>query len=311
MNIYHTVCAAALAAFSSACLSAAPNADKGGRKEPAVVWQIAVTDFTSISHDSEADIFYTQSDRGPSVEIEAPERLQDALQVTVKEGRLVVSDHRHTSHKSVKVVVRVSSKELNAISLTGVGDIKVRSKLETDKFAVRHKGVGDVELTRLNCTSLDVDAAGVGDVELGRVDAATCRVRHTGVGDVECKAIDATTLTIENKAVGDVEFKNVAVQDLTAENSGVGDISLEGRADTAKLANKQAGDIEAKKLLARVVDASLTGSGDIDCYAAETLTQHSRGEGKITRGIGSFAVTKPTQHSRATGRISNHAGRTE
>ena len=153
----------------------------------------------------------------------ADENLIDIFEIEVREGMLYVGIKRGFGYSSrVKIVVTVSSPELNSVKINGSGDFKIKDVLRTDgDFSVAMNGSGDFEADAIKCKNLISHINGSGDIEVNDLTASAADIKINGSGDVtlECREVGAVTAKVNGS--GDVDiYGNVASVSSKVNGSG-------------------------------------------------------------------------------------------
>lgn len=165
----------------------------------------------------------------PAVRAEAPQRLLDRLDVSVRDGTLLVTTRRAAglggwSFGGQRAVVEVSVPALSGAELTGPGDLSV-DRVRADRFTARVDGPGDLTVDRVEAHVVDATLNGPGDLRLaGRADAATLTLH--GPGDIKAAGLTLRDAQLDLHGPGDLA---VAVTG-TARGmlNGPGDITVTG-----------------------------------------------------------------------------------
>ena len=202
-----------------------------------------VKEFNKIDAGTVGDIYYTQSADGKTdVQIYGPDNIVALIQVAVKDSTLLLSiDKSKKVRNFKKMKITITSPTLNSISFKGVGDVHIDNGLTTDHLYVESKGVGDVKIKSLTCSSLNVQSMGVGNVKLaGTVQAAT--LHSKGVGNIEAGNLQANIVEASSQGVGDITCN--AVESINAAVRGVGSIKYKGNPTIKSLNKKGVGTIK-------------------------------------------------------------------
>lgn len=135
------------------------------------------------------------------VELRGPKDWIAKLETRVDNGTLVLAMPGHYNNVP-KLHATITTPNLDAISLSGVGDIQA-TKLAEKALEVRLSGVGNVTLTGA-ADSVDVKVSGVGDVRAKELTSHSARVHLSGTGNAQVRAtqeIDASVSGIGNVLV--------------------------------------------------------------------------------------------------------------
>ena len=170
-----------------------------------------VDDFSSIRITSVANVIFTQGD-DCSLRLEGKEKWVKLTTTEVKNGYLVISFKK--GEKSVKNIdglkLYVTAPTLEAVELTGVGNLECKEPLKLDDFTLRINGVGSAEVADLTCHRFTVSLNGVGGAEVN-VDCDYLKARMGGVGSLELKG-SADEADISRSGIGSVNTKRLKIK---------------------------------------------------------------------------------------------------
>lgn len=170
-----------------------------------------VDDFSSIRITSVANVIFTQGD-DCSLRLEGKEKWVKLTTTEVKNGYLVISFKK--GEKSVKNIdglkLYVTAPTLEAVELTGVGNLECKEPLKLDDFTLRINGVGSAEVADLTCRRFTVSLNGVGGAEVN-VDCDYLKARMGGVGSLELKG-SADEADISRSGIGSVNTKRLKIK---------------------------------------------------------------------------------------------------
>ena len=216
---------------------------KKGKKEKTIETR-EVANFTAINSESSFDVFLRRDvslEKG-IVKVEAPSDLLEHIETKVSAGVLTIeSKAKCLVNTSGDVIIYVSSREINDISLSGSGNIKTENKLSTNNMEIRVNGSGNVTAdldvqylylgikgsgnidTYGKTTSQTLNIKGSGDIKNFGMISNTSNVSVDGSGDVSVYANDKLDVVI--KGSGDVKYKGSA--SVTSNIDGSGDLKDE------------------------------------------------------------------------------------
>lgn len=224
--------------------------------------QIMVSDFNQIAVGGSLDVTYTQLSGKPKVEIYTSDNIVDLLDIYVKDDKLNLSFKKNVKVAYNKLEIRVTSEDLNAVSVAGSGDFNFTNGLKTDHLKMNVTGSGDITAGDIQCSQ-----------------GFTAQV--TGSGDIECKQLKATDLDISVTGSGDLKIENAQVASTNAKVAGSGTVKISGSADKANYSVTGSGDLYASEFKVQSISASVAGSGDIKCHAVAYLKARVSGSGTI------------------------------
>lgn len=223
-------------AMAAAVVSSAQNKEQKETIEgngKLVSRDVAVTSFEELKASGVYELQLVQGSK-EAVRIEADENLQDLFTVRNEGSKLVVEmkkDKNINLKKGSKTKVYVTFRQLKALDLNMVGDVKGESELSFDNLQLHNKSVGDVTL-KLNARQVDITNKSVGEITLsGKADQAT--VKNSGVGELNAGNFVVNTMYIENTGVGEAEVN--CTKDLKLKDSFLGKVKNKGAASVKKM----------------------------------------------------------------------------
>lgn len=226
-----------------------------------VTKQMKVDNFSQLKVTGSPDVTYTQRSGKPQVEVYTSDNIVDLLNIYVKGNTLYIGFKKNVSVSYNKLEIRVSSEQLNDISVAGSGDVELKNGVETDDLKIAVAGSGDISGKHIRCNNLDISVAGSGDID------------HS---DIVC-----SNLKVSVAGSGDMKLGNVSSQSVEASIAGSGTITLNGSTQEASYSVAGSGDLYASAMQAKRVSASVSGSGDIKCHADDFLKVRTSGSGTV------------------------------
>jgi hypothetical protein len=192
--------------LSSALLAAAPT-DAEVRDVPA---------FTSIELTGHIDVVVTQSD-GQSVRVLAGADARACIETRVVDEVLEIGTKRDCRRSVDRAVVHVSARSLEAIKLTGSGDITAQTG--GAELVVVLEGSGDITVTG-KVRSLEASLYGSGDISAIGLECAEAEVAIYGSGDVDVNVAESLFANVYGS--GDVRY--LGAPKVSAQSFGSGRI---------------------------------------------------------------------------------------
>ena len=219
------------------------NADSNDKSER-VDAHMNLTPFTGMQSDVVADITFIQSDGEYAIDATGPERIIRLIDVKIKDGLVrITSTQDYKMKRGEKVRLTVYAPTLNVIRQDGVGQVKVPDCLDVETLDIVLNGVGNVKISDLRCSQLNVRANGVGNVDIaGTADNAV--YMSDGVGSIDAEDLQADNVTIKLNGVGSVEcYANKSIE---GHNSGVGSVRYSGNPENVRISNNGVGSVRRK-----------------------------------------------------------------
>lgn len=225
-------------------LATATNAQWGKKIKgngTVVTQERSVGQYASISLSGWFDVELVEGGEG-KISIRGESNLLDHIITEVDNGNLELKTEKGynlsaSSGKGVHITVPIES--IDAVNLSGSGDIVGSTLIVTGNFSTRLAGSGDIRLS-LRADRVDTAVSGSGDVAL-QGNTKELNISVSGSGDVMAYGLEAESVSVS--VAGSADVMVTATQTLQARISGSGDIEYRGN---------------PKK-----VDAKSVGSGDI------------------------------------------------
>ncbi|MBU0928385.1 MAG: DUF2807 domain-containing protein [Spirochaetes bacterium] len=182
-----------------------------------------------------------------------------------------------------RLIVDVYLPELEAVAVSGSGDLSILDSFKGGSFKAAIAGSGSVSGGgRLSYDSFSARLSGSGSLRLGGA-YETVVASLTGSGDMELDCPSAASID--------------------AKISGSGSMSLSGSCDALDLSIAGSGDFDSPDFKARTAKILITGSGDAELEVAERLDARLSGSGGVEYG------GRPTVNVSVTGSGRVRAGK--
>lgn len=186
------------------------------------------------------DVILVEGKEG-RISIEGEENLLEHIKTEVKEGKLVIKVKKGYNlqpsswKKDGGIYVTVPIESVDAVSLSGSGDIVGKKTISATNFSTRMSGSGDITLD-VESKTVKASMSGSGDINLSGT-TELFDVQISGSGDV--KAYDLIADTVDASISGSADIRVTAKEMLKARVSGSGDIHYRG--DPKKIDSKTSG----------------------------------------------------------------------
>lgn len=196
--------------------------------------------FSAVEVAGSFDVVITQSST-ESVKVDAPADILKRIVTEVQGGVLKIYTKKGdwSWGGDDRVIVHVSAKSINSISLAGSGDVKFDGGIKGNSLALKLSGSGDVS-GKVDVTSLESSIVGSGDIKVtGRAQNSVVKV--AGSGDFTGANLVTTNTTV--KVVGSGDARVNASQKVDASIAGSGDVYYTGGAKSISSSTSGSGDI--------------------------------------------------------------------
>ncbi|MEN8186529.1 MAG: head GIN domain-containing protein [Bacteroidota bacterium] len=201
-----------------------------------------VDNFEKIGVSGSFDVDLVKGNEG-KIDIKIEENLLPYLITEVKDGKLKIKWKSGTSINTNKGVhLTVYFNDINAVGLSGSGDINSKDLIKSDDFNVAVSGSGDIQLN-LDVNNLKTAISGSGDIGLsGKTKVFKAGI--SGSGDIDAGKLESRNAELKIAGSGDMTV--TVTEELYARVSGSGDIEYKGNP--------------------KIEDIKVSGSGEISKY---------------------------------------------
>ncbi|MUH37041.1 DUF2807 domain-containing protein [Zobellia amurskyensis] len=202
----------------------------------------SVGDYDAIAVSGSFDIDLVEGTEG-ELTVKGEENLLQYIVTKVEDGKLVIKVQKGVNLKpslhngGIKIKVPVES--IDALSLSGSGDIVGHTTLKTPRFKTSMSGSGDITL-EVDTNTLVATMSGSGDMNLSG-NTHDFEATISGSGDI--KAYDLNADNVEATVSGSADIKVTANEKLKARVSGSGDISYRGNPKKVDTKTSGSGDV--------------------------------------------------------------------
>jgi hypothetical protein len=203
-----------------------------------------VGDYDAISVAGWFDVDLVDGKEG-ELTLKGEENLLQYIKTEVKNGKLTikVEDNRNLQpsnwNDGIRITVPVD--RIDAVTLSGSGDIVGKKTLKASNFSTTMSGSGDITL-EVEAQNMTATMSGSGDMNLSG-KAVDFNVTVSGSGDI--RAFDLEADNVEATVSGSADIKVTARENLKARVSGSGDITYRG--NPAKVDTKTSGSGDISK----------------------------------------------------------------
>ena len=202
----------------------------------------SVGDYESIAISGSFDIDLVSGSEGALI-VKGEENLLEYIVTEVENGKLVIRVKKGVNlkpsiHKG-GIHVQVPVESIDALSLSGSGDIVGHTTLKTADFKTSMSGSGDITLD-VDTETLSASMSGSGDMNLSG-NTRDFKATISGSGDI--KAYDLNADNVEATVSGSADIKVTANEKLKARVSGSGDINYRGNPKKVDTKTSGSGDI--------------------------------------------------------------------
>jgi hypothetical protein len=202
-----------------------------------------LTGFNAVSVSGSFDVIITQGST-ESVKVDAPSEVIGRIITEVEGGVLKIYTKRDSNFNwswgnNKKMIIYVSIKDVNAISLAGSGDVYFKDGIKANSLKLKLTGSGDVS-GKIDVRSVETNISGSGDITVsGR--AETSAVSVVGSGDFTGQNLVTNTTSVRVAGSGDARVN--ASEKIEASVVGSGDIHYTGGAKNISSSKAGSGSV--------------------------------------------------------------------
>ncbi|MDR2009617.1 MAG: DUF2807 domain-containing protein [Bacteroidales bacterium] len=209
-----------------------------------VVTQIRnVSSFEKIEVSGVFNIILEQGET-EKIKIETDQNLLEYVITEVVNNKLkIYTPDDITIEDPKKGNIYITIKDINEISMEGVGNIKTSGQIKVPGLKIYNVGVGSVDVDVVTDV-LNVNFEGVGSCNLSG-NTKNLDIKSSGLGGVDAKKLTADIVSVENSSVGNISV--YARKELSLDNSGIGNITYYGDAEIKSLNDSGIGKIKKGK----------------------------------------------------------------
>ena len=200
-----------------------------------------LTGFNAVSVAGSYDVYITQGST-ESVKVDAPSDIIDRIVTEVQGGVLKIYTKDGTNWNwsgKKKMIVYVSIKNVNAVSLAGSGDVNFKDGLKAPSLKIKLTGSGDIS-GKVDVKTLESSIGGSGDITLsGRAENSSVSV--VGSGDFTGQNLATTNTQVKVAGSGDAKVN--AAEKIDASVVGSGDVHYTGAAKSVSSSKAGSGSV--------------------------------------------------------------------
>jgi hypothetical protein len=242
-----------------------------------------VSTFTKISFRSPGTVYVKQGSP-QKVEIEGSDDVLKEIRTKVEDGKLIIGPEDKWMNWSWgnddKVTVYITVASIEALSVSGSGDMIVQTRVTTNALKLNVSGSGSLKV-EADATDVDANVSGSGDMELrGKYKSFTSDI--SGSGEIEMNATIAGVADFDISGSGEVHATGTA-QSVKAKITGSGKVAaanLETETCNVRISGSGSVQINVKTEL----DARITGSGSVSYKGNPSrVNADATGSGKVRK----------------------------
>lgn len=199
-------------------------------------------DYGSISISGFFDVTLVDGKEG-KLTLKGEENLLEHIVTEVKNGNLVVKVENglnlNPSSWKEGISITIPVESIEALTLSGSGDIVGKKTIESKDFSTDISGSGDISLS-LRAENVSASISGSGDMDLNG-SATNLEIRVSGSGDVKAYGLEVQNVNATISGSADIQV--TATASIKARVSGSGDITYRGNPTKIDTKSSGSGDV--------------------------------------------------------------------
>jgi hypothetical protein len=244
-----------------------------------------VETFTKIAFRVPGKLYLKQGSEQKLV-IEGPKDILEKIETKVSGGRLSIGRENENWKlwnwdNNDKIIVYITIKDLDGLSVSGSGDLIGESKFKTSDLDLNVSGSGSLELEADASGMLEADVSGSGKIEFkGSCGNFDSKVSGSGKVVADFNSADRVQMGISGS--GKIYAKGNA-KEVRANISGSGEVlAADLVVDRCEIRISGSGDVEVN--VKSDLDATISGSGTVTYRGNPNhVNSHSSGSGKVRK----------------------------
>ena len=181
--------------------------------------------FSGIGISVSADVYYTPGDTH-EIRIEGDTKDVEDLITEVKDGFLQVKYPSSLRIRHSKLTIYITSKELDAVKISGSAKFKVGEPVTTDEMNLAMSGSGSIQFEKLTADEVDVSISGSGSLEMLNGGADELDARISGSGKLNAETFEVSEFSASISGSGSVRI--TVKEELETRISGSGKVYYHG-----------------------------------------------------------------------------------
>ena len=160
-----------------------------------------LADFNAIELGNALNVILSQGEV-QSIKVETNEGLQEFIKTEVDNGVLKITQSNKMKNPT-KLIVYVTVKNINKITLTGASELKSETPIKSDKLELNSSGASEITLD-LAVNELESNFSGASDITLNGT-ATTHNILISGASDLKAGGLVTQETTLNASVASDIE----------------------------------------------------------------------------------------------------------
>ncbi|MBA2611971.1 MAG: DUF2807 domain-containing protein [Bacteroidetes bacterium] len=172
--------------------------------------------------DADVDII---SDSTFNIDVSAQENILRVLDTKIEGTTLIIEFNKRVRwHSKIKIIIHL--KDLNAIILSGSGNINAQNNLAANDLELNISGSGNISVPSVTVQNLNGNISGSGNINISGGTITSAKFSVSGSGNINASEELSTTVKAKISGSGNISIN--VFESLTAGISGSGHIKYKG-----------------------------------------------------------------------------------
>jgi len=228
---------------------------------------------------------YLKQGAEQKVELEGSKEILEKIETTVSGGRLSIGRENDNWKmwnwdNDDKIVVYVTVKDLEGVSVSGSGDLIGESNFKTNDLDLNVSGSGSLAI-EANTNALEANVSGSGHIDF-KGSCSDLDSKVSGSGKVNIQLSSANRVVVGVSGSGKI-IANGNAKEIRANISGSGEVlAADLQVEACEIRISGSGDVEVN--VKNSLDATISGSGSVSYKGNPAqVNSHSSGSGKVRK----------------------------
>ena len=197
-------------------------------------------DFNAIELGNALNVILSQGEV-QSIKVETNEGLQEFLKTEVDNGVLKITQSNKMKNPT-KLIVYVTVKNINKITLTGASELKSETPIKSNKLELNASGASEITLD-LAVNELTSNFSGASDITL-KGTATTHKIILSGASELKAGELETQEMTLTASGASDIEVN--VIENLTGDVSGASSLKYKEEPKEKHINTSGASEINGK-----------------------------------------------------------------
>ena len=201
-----------------------------------------VSDFDKLEVTGVFDVDVTYSSK-ESIEVEAPENLQEFIELNVRSGKLTIEVNKNTQIKSsCSIKIHIKTAKLNDFEISGVSSVSLNNELKDNNFSLESSGAASFD-GEVQVGEAQIELDGASSVNLTGT-AANANLELSGASQMNDYGFEVDNLKVDLS--GASSAKITSLKSVKGDISGASSLTYDGNPGVSNVSVSGAASVDRK-----------------------------------------------------------------